>query len=189
VSDTRRSDSAAFTARIVKRIGVPDGVRQERIIHALDGIESPVHPGQLIDSGASLWTKAQAVTGFADVDYLLGLDGGGILPAIAVSIASRLPFKLAWKLNLDLGNQWVIKESNAVRPNIYAYELKSGDRVFLVDDEVSTGQTALNAVKTLRDAQVHVVGVLTLVEDARCGARVALTAVGVPLVALYTIPR
>ena len=174
-----------IVARSVVRCGVPEGVRTERIIHSLDGIERVVEPATVMEIGRRLWEKAQLAFLTTKVDYLLGFDAGGIIPTLAVSIASSLPYKLAWKLNLDLPGKVSFTEPGAVRSQIYVYGLTAGLRVLLVDDEISSGLTAESAIAALRCEGVDVAGVLTLVEDRRLNARDALARAGVPLVALY----
>jgi adenine phosphoribosyltransferase len=184
MNNPNKSRDNIVAAKVVRRCGVPDGVRVHRILHALDGIESTVTPDALTDAGARLWFKAQAEIEIHNVDYLLGLDGGGILATVAVSIASQLPFKLAWKLDLDLPDKVTFTERSAVRPHVFAYGLQRGERTILVDDEISTGLTALSAAHALREIGLEVTGVLALIEDERYSARALLADAGIPLITL-----
>lgn len=61
----------------------------------------------------------------------------------------------------------------------------SGDRVVVIEDSMTTGGSALNAAAAIRDEGGEVVGALTLV-DREEGAREALLAAGIPLVAFTT---
>ncbi|MEK8146125.1 hypothetical protein NKH18_47730 [Streptomyces sp. M10(2022)] len=74
-----------FSARIVERLSVGATSRRERVIHSLDGLEDPVHPDTLATTGACLWRRLQQQVpdGLDAVDYLLGLDAGGILPTVS----------------------------------------------------------------------------------------------------------
>jgi orotate phosphoribosyltransferase len=62
---------------------------------------------------------------------------------------------------------------------------RSGDRVVVVEDSMTTGGSALNAAQAIQAEGGTVVGALTLV-DREEGAREALTAAGIPLVAFTT---
>ena len=63
--------------------------------------------------------------------------------------------------------------------------LERGDRVALVEDVVTTGGAALNALATLREAGADVLRVLAVVDREQGGAE-AFRAAGVPFRALFT---
>ena len=60
---------------------------------------------------------------------------------------------------------------------------RSGDRVAIVEDVITTGGSALRAIAAVRDAGGEVAGVLALV-DREEGGREAIEAAGVPVVSL-----
>lgn len=60
-----------------------------------------------------------------------------------------------------------------------------GDRVLVIEDSMTTGGSALNAATAIRAEGGEVVGALTLV-DREEGAREALSAAGIPLIAFTT---
>lgn len=62
---------------------------------------------------------------------------------------------------------------------------RSGDRVVVIEDSMTTGGSALNAAAAVRAEGGEVIGALTLV-DREEGAQEALAAAGVPLVAFTT---
>lgn len=62
---------------------------------------------------------------------------------------------------------------------------RSGDRVMVIEDSMTTGGSALNAAAAIRAEGGQVIGALTLV-DREEGAREALEAAGIPLVAFTT---
>jgi hypothetical protein len=76
---------------------VPPGTRDIRVVHEIDGILDPVHPTDLYQAGRALWSLWTGHDATARPDLLLGLDAGGILPTVAVALASNLPYRLAWK--------------------------------------------------------------------------------------------
>lgn len=62
---------------------------------------------------------------------------------------------------------------------------RAGDRVVVIEDSMTTGGSALNAAQAIRAEGGVVVGALTLV-DREEGAREALAAEGIPLLAFTT---
>lgn len=179
----------AFSARIVPRLSVPDTSRRERVIHSLDGLENPVHPTALTHTGDVLWEQLIDEAGelMGPVDFLLGLDAGGILPTIGLASASRLPYKIAWKLHLPLSGAVSFTEPHATRTQVFAYGISAGQRIILVDDEVTTGHTLANLTTRLRQVGAIPLAAACLVEDTTRGARHLLADLGLPLVSLTTL--
>ncbi|GAA1931496.1 hypothetical protein GCM10009716_43280 [Streptomyces sodiiphilus] len=179
----------SFSARIVERLSVGATSRRERVIHSLDGLEDPVHPDALANSGAHLWRllQEQAPDGLTSVDFLLGLDAGGILPTISLAGAARLPYKIAWKLHLPLDGAVRFSEPHAMRTDVFAYGITPGQRTVIVDDEITTGRTLADLTHRLREAGAVPLAAACLVEDTTRGARDLLSDLGLPLVSLTTI--
>ncbi|GGP41112.1 phosphoribosyltransferase domain-containing protein [Streptomyces sindenensis] len=179
----------SFTARIVERLSVGATSRRERVIHSLDGLENPVHPETLAHTGAGLWRllQEQVPDGLGSVDFLLGLDAGGILPTVALASAAQLPYKIAWKLHLPLDGAVRFSEPHAMRTDVFAYGITPGQRIVIVDDEITTGRTLADLTRRLREAGAAPLVAACLVEDTTRGARDLLTDLGLPLVSLTTI--
>lgn len=181
---TTAPETSAYQVRRVRRLGMPPTGRDVRIIHELDGITGPVHPQALMNVGSALWSAWSRHPQYAASDLLLGLDAGGILPTVALAMASGLPYKLAWKLDLDLPGKRRFSEPHARRTDVYTYGDLTGQRVLIVDDEITTGQTIAGLVTVLRDAAAIVAGVACLIEDTTGDARTLLQAREVPLCTL-----
>jgi orotate phosphoribosyltransferase len=60
-----------------------------------------------------------------------------------------------------------------------------GDRVVVIEDVITTGESALRAITALRNAKASVIGVLALI-DREEGGSAAIEASGVPVVSLVT---
>ncbi|WP_240134456.1 phosphoribosyltransferase [Streptomyces sp. MUM 178J] len=178
-----------FSARIVERLSVGATSRRERVIHSLDGLEAPVHPNALATTGTRLWQCLQdeLPDGLGSVDFLLGLDAGGILPTVSLAGAAQLPYKIAWKLHLPLDGAVRFSEPHAMRTDVFAYGIAPGQRIILVDDEITTGRTLADLTRRLREAGAVPLAAACLVEDTTRGARELLTALDLPLVSLTTI--
>ncbi|MFC9640005.1 phosphoribosyltransferase [Streptomyces mirabilis] len=181
--------TTAFSARIVERLSIGATSRRERVIHSLDGLERPVHPHALDDAGAQLWhlLQDQIRDEMGAVDFLLGLDAGGILPTVALAGAAQLPYKIAWKLHLPLDGVVRFSEPHALRTDVYAYGIASGQRIILVDDEITTGRTLADLTRSLREAGATPVAAACLVEDTTRGARERLAELDIPLISLTTL--
>lgn len=175
-----------FSARIVERLGVGPTSRRERVIHSLDGLEDAVHPDALASAGTRLWELlvTEVPEALGTVDFLLGLDAGGILPTVSLASAAALPYKIAWKLHLPLDGAVRFSEPHAMRTDVFAYGIAPGQRMLLVDDEITTGRTLADLTRRLREAGAQPVAAACLVEDATQGARALLADIGMPLVAL-----
>jgi adenine phosphoribosyltransferase len=181
---TTAREDLSYQARRVRRLGVTPEMRDVRIIHELDGILDQVRPSTLLRTGGALWKAWCRHDDFEQPDLLLGLDAGGILPTVAVALASDLPYRLAWKLDLALPDKRRFAEPHARRTDVFTYGDLARTRVLLVDDEITTGRTLTNLVIVLRAADVHVVGIACLIEDTTGNARPLLEYIGVPLCAL-----
>ncbi|MCO6003772.1 phosphoribosyltransferase [Actinoallomurus purpureus] len=178
---------STYPARRVRRLGDSETMRRVRIVHALDGIGGDVPPEHLLDVGSALWHCWRAHHAYGPHDVILGLDAGGIVPALAVALVSGTPYRLAWKVDLDLPHKFAFQEPHARRTDVYVYGPLHGRRVLIVDDEVTSGHTISNLVGALHGAGASVVGVLCLVEVAEGMARNGLAEQGLTLCSLTTL--
>lgn len=184
------TEGTGFHAEVVPRLDAGPASRPERVLHALDGTRSAVTPAQLTDAGSRLWKSLQhSFPRAAGADAVLGLDAGGIVPALAVSLASGLPYKLAWKVRVPLPGAVHFVEGHANRPNVFAYGIIPGQGYVLVDDEVTTGITLVNLAQALRAQGAHPLAAICLAEDTRYSARTVIEELGIPLVSLTRIKQ
>jgi hypothetical protein len=87
---TRRG---AFRAEVVPRLDAGPHSRPERVLHDLDGTRSTVPPAEFTTAGRALWEGLRRIAPAVEgADAILGLDAGGIVPALAISLASGLPY-------------------------------------------------------------------------------------------------
>ncbi len=177
-----------FRAEVVTRLDAGPNSRPERVVHDLDGTRSVVPPADLTNAGRSLWKRLlHEVPAVTDVDAILGLDAGGIVPALALSLASGLPYKLAWKVRVPLPGAVHFVEGHANRPNVFAYGIAPEHSYVLIDDEVTTGVTLVNLAQALRRHGANPVAAVCLAEDTRYQARSVIEEFGLPLVSLARI--
>ncbi|XKK40073.1 phosphoribosyltransferase [Nocardiopsis sp. ARC36] len=182
------TQGTSFHAEVVARLDAGPSSRPERVVHDLDGTRSAVSPDQLSAAGHLLWEALRrTVPAVSDTDAVLGLDAGGIVPALAVSMVSGLPYKLAWKVRVPLPGAVHFVEGHANRPNVFAYGITPGHTYVLIDDEVTTGVTLVNLARALRHHGARPVAAVCLAEDTRYGAGAILEEAGLPLVSLTRI--
>lgn len=182
------TEETGFHAEIVPRLDAGPKSRPERVLHALDGTRSAVPPAHLTDAGQLLWESLQhRLPSAVRADAVLGLDAGGIVPALALSLASGLPYKLAWKVRVPLPGAVHFVEGHANRPNVFAYGITPGQSYLLADDEVTTGVTLVNLAQALRAQGARPLAAVCLAEDTRYSARSVIEQLGIPLVSLTRI--
>lgn len=181
----KRATIDKYHTRHVRRLA--QGVRPVRVMHALDGIEQEVPPTMVSEVGCALWDSWQRHPDYRQPNLLVGLDAGGILPTLALSSVSDTPYRLAWRLDLDLPDKHVFMEPHSALPELYLYGPFEGKRVLIVDDEVTTGRTAINLRDVLVAAHAQVIGVACLVEDTAGGARARMAALELPLCSMTSL--
>lgn len=181
------ASATAYPARLVPRLGVASDVRRVRVVHQLDGIDDEVDPVDVLTVGHRLWSTWRQHPDFAAHDLILGLDAGGILPTVAVAMASATPYRLAWKVDLDLPDKRVFYERHARRVEVFAYGQMRERRILIVDDEVTSGVTIAGLAEVLQAAGAVVVGAVCLVEETSGGGRSLLEGLRIPCCALTTI--
>jgi orotate phosphoribosyltransferase len=111
----------------------------------------------------------------AGAQRLAGPVLGAIPLLTAVSLVTELPMLI---VRVDPPKEYgTAKQIEGV--------LQAGEKVVLVEDVVTTGGAALNAIETLRQAGAEVLSVLVVVDREQGGAE-AFAAAGVPYQALFT---
>ena len=123
------------------------------------------------------------------VDYVLGFPEGGSVPAYAFGRAVGLPVILASRLPLDLPGRVSFEQPHAnLGTTHYVYGLEKGDRAMIVEDELTNGHTAVNAVRALRRAGIEITRIAALfaIDHPALWRRVA--AAGVSIEVGVTLP-
>ena len=110
------------------------------------------------------------------IDALAGLELGGIPLATAASLASGLPARFVRKAAKDYGTANRLEGSPA----------EPGECVCLVEDVVTSGGAAIDAVEALREAGLRVSNAVCVVDREEGGAA-NLAAAGLELRTLFTM--
>jgi len=132
---------------------------RKHIVHRLDGRTVAMDPKELL----SLARELAMDIDMDGVDYIVAFPEGGVLPAFAFAQIVDRPLLLPTRLHLMLSPVISFEEPHTrLGTTHYLHGLRAAHRVVIIDDEVTTGQTIINAVRALRAAGVHVndVGVL-----------------------------
>ena len=137
----------------------------------LDKYLFETRPDLLRDIAAGLAAKLAAYEPF---ELLAGPELGAVALVAALSLATAKSFVIVRKGEKDYGTKRLL-EGRA----------EAGERVVVVEDIVTSGGAALQAVRVLRAAALEVRAVLCVV-DRQQGGREAFAAEGVALDPLFT---
>lgn len=146
----------------------------------------PATPAALLTYAAQ---KVCDVEPFAPGAKLVGEeDKGGVLLA-AVSMLSGLPFGIArWYPSGLEGQVQVNFDCEYTSGSIYLNGVEKGDKVYIVDDLVSTGGTLIGLVEAIRHAGAEVLGIVCVAEKVNYGgAERVRQATGIPVKSLVQI--
>ena len=137
----------------------------------LDKYLFETRPDLLRDIAGGLAAKLAA---HEPCDLLAGPELGAVVLVAALSLAAEKPFVIVRKAEKGYGTRRLL-EGRA----------DAGQRVVVVEDVVTSGGAALQAVRVLRDSGLEVRGVMAVV-DREQGGREAFAAEGVALDPLFT---
>lgn len=135
-----------------------------------DSVDFAITPHQLKASAkqiSGLLTSAEA-----SADYVIGFAPGGIAIAVAVALELDLPAVIAYKTRLALPHELTWIEPHCFTNTFYLYGITSGMSVLLIDDEVDSGNTLVNAANALTEVGAHVFGVASAVEVTHNGVSI-----------------
>jgi len=118
------------------------------------------------------------------IEVVLGIPEGGTIPAYAVAAAAGLPLVLATRTVVDLPARIMFEEPHVPdQPAFSFYDLQPGTRALIVEDEVTTGRTIVNAVSALRGSGIEVRAIATFILVDPPATRKRLADAGIELCA------
>ena len=151
---------------------VPKVNGRPHLVHCLDGRWEGLRPRDLT---AFVRELAETID-TAGVTYVVGFPEGGVPPAFAFAQVVDLPLILSTRLRLQRDPVISFEEPHSPQGTThYLYGLRPGDCVVVIEDEVTTGRTVINAVRALRASGIHIsqVGVLMAVDNEPMWRRMA----------------
>ena len=135
--------------------------RKLKIIHPFDGRGYPLDLDLLNKESIRLSEKFKEI----EFDYVVGFAEAGVISALGIANAIKKPFIGSYRVKLKEEGEISFIEPHSTRANHYIYGLKKGDRIIIVEDEITTGDTILNAVNALIKKEIIVRGVATFIVD------------------------
>jgi adenine phosphoribosyltransferase len=127
----------------------------------------PITDGVPLVKADLLQEVAEAVSKFGnmDVDKIVCVEAMGIHLATAISLLTKIPFVVVRKRFYGLEGEVAVHQTTGYSEGeLYINGLKKGDRVFLVDDVVSTGGTMTSVIKALKRIETEIVDVMAIIE-------------------------
>lgn len=127
----------------------------------------PITDGVPLVEAELLQEVAEAASEYADlnVDKIVCVEAMGIHLATAISILTGIPFVVVRKRFYGLEGEVSVHQTTGYSEGeLYINGLERGDRVFLVDDVVSTGGTMTAVIKALQRVGVEIVDVMAIIE-------------------------
>ena len=147
---------------LASQVSIVAAPRQTRhqLVQPLDGRYGAMEPA----AAARMAQQLLAGIDTTGIDLVLGIPEGGTIPAFAVAAAAGLPLALATRTVVDRHDRIVFEEPHVPDMPLFSfYGLTPGTRVMIVEDEVTSGRTIVNAVLALRRAGIDVRAVATFI--------------------------
>lgn len=127
----------------------------------------PITDGVPLVEAELLQEVAEAVSKHANlnVDKIVCVEAMGIHLATAISLLTNIPFVVVRKRFYGLEGEVAVHQTTGYSEGeLYINGLSEGDRVFLVDDVVSTGGTMTAVIKALKRIGTDIVDVMAIIE-------------------------
>lgn len=137
----------------------------EYVIHPLtDGI--PEIKSQLLEE--VIKKMLEIIKKYDKIDKIVTMEAMGIPLATALSLKMKIPFSIIRKRQYNLNDEVMVKQETGYSKNkLYINGLKSGDRIIIVDDVLSTGGTLKAVLKSLKNIGVIIKCVIIVVDKCK----------------------
>ena len=100
-----------------------------------------------------------------NVDKIVAVEAMGIHLATALSLATGIPFVVIRKRQYGLPNEKeVFQKTGYGSSNLYINDLKSGEKILIIDDVVSTGGTLISLIAALKDVGVEIKDTIAIID-------------------------
>lgn len=130
-------------------------------IHPLsDGV--PRQSGKMLSEARDI---VMEMVDWDEIDIILGIEAMGIPLASCISIAADKPLVIGRKREYGLEGEVVVDQSTGYsKGTIFINDIRPGERVFVVDDVISTGGTLRAVLKAIELAGAVVSDVICVFE-------------------------
>lgn len=146
-----------------------------------DGI--PLTEPELLEEVAEAASKIITLP----VDKIVCVEAMGIHLATALSIKTRIPFVVVRKRYYGLDGEVSVHQMTGYSEGeLYINGLNEGDRVFLIDDVVSTGGTMIAVLNALKKMGIEIVYVMAVIEKGK-GKEIVESATGMEVKTLVKV--
>ena len=132
-----------------------------------DYFVNPITDGIPLVDSELLQEVSEAVSQYANinVDKIVCVEAMGIHLATALSSITDIPFIVVRKPSYGLEGEIAVHQTTGYSEGeLYINGIKKGDRVFLVDDVVSTGGTMAAVIKALKHIGADIIDVMAIIE-------------------------
>ncbi|HHT18292.1 MAG: hypoxanthine/guanine phosphoribosyltransferase [Euryarchaeota archaeon] len=132
-----------------------------------DYFVNPITDGIPLVDSELLQEVSEAVSQYANinVDKIVCVEAMGIHLATALSLLTDIPFVVVRKRSYGLEGEIAVHQTTGYSEGeLYINGIKKGDRVFLVDDVVSTGGTMAAVIKALKHIGADIIDVMAIIE-------------------------
>lgn len=170
---TESADSIRDQVRLVPNV---DGCHRH-MSHPLNGRFRPLDHGVL----ERLVEAVATAVDVRRVDYVVGFPEGGSVPAYAFARRIGRPLVVSSTLAVRLPVVSFTVTDSVQPPTKHIYGLAAGDRVVILEDEITTGRTVIAAARALRAAGVEIEAVVALLAVDHPALRQRMDAEGLPL--------
>ena len=137
--------------------------RKLKIIHPFDGRGYPLDIDLWVQESKKLGDQLKRI----NFDYIVGFAEAGIISALGVANILKKPFVGSYRVKLKEGGEITFLEPHSTRANHYLYGLKKGDKVIIVEDEITSGDTILNAIRSLNKNGILVMGIAAFIINGK----------------------
>ncbi len=128
-----------------------------------------------------------AVATLDGVTRIVAPEAMGIPVGTALSLATGIPLTILRKRTYGLPGEFAVNQVTGYGTNVlYANGVSEGDRVFVVDDVVSTGGTLAPILEAFQKRGVIIVDVVVLIEKGD-GRKIVEERTGVPIKTLQRL--
>lgn len=162
MSDNNKSVFAfPIVARARSQLGTP-----------LDGRYGAMIPAELRSAIQALIPRVS----LKGVDCIVGIPEGGAVPAYEFASSCNIKLVLASHSQPAASDAIRFFEPHSIegRSAKYIHGLNRGDKVIIVEDEVTTGRTVINCIRSLRNAGIFCEDVVSIycADDASMHSRI-----------------